>query len=633
MSVPVEADASAGRPPREPPGPGRVAGDSAGAPRAARPPELYADVWSRTEPKYRVRAVVLLALNLVLFCGLCAFTHWLHVGQALEFSAESYLRPLRLSGSDTQTLYDFVLFPINVARIPIHAVVLGLLLASIVAVPIVIAILYRFVFALPFVAAVLLLAHLPWMALTLLGSCVLASVPPFRMRFRYGSALVGMLPVLVYLYLATRAAPGQVGQYASPMQQSLLIAPWVLAVLLACGMMAVVLLVWRTLNHRPGAVAPVLAFMFLTPVVLFHVSVGADELHFRVLETRYGPHSPGFEPTEDTTEDIRTMMALADRPAYYEHLMAVWKGEVEPTKRAIIWRMTVRLLEVRAAAYDACKFFLADHPNSRYVPDVLYMQARALDTRLDERRLVASPPKRELYVDFPHPQSEKPWTALFSDHPDTPFSIAAGLRLAQLRLRRGEVNEAERILWTVLDRSARVAATQPGRADRLTLGREAGGVEFEPQPYLREARRLYELIGANRDDPHFGNEPLTRLAALDPHRVRYADELLRLAQAFRGGRLHDNVMLAWISTCADEGERAARLLALAEAFPDGDACAEALLHAAEHELRSGDAEVRQRGVARLRDVAERFAESAAGAQAAERLRIAELLRGRRPASP
>ena len=161
----------------------------------------YVDVWSRTEAKYRIRAGLLLAINLLLFCGLCVFTHWLHTAELHDFSLDSYFSPLRFWDSQAPNLNDFVLFPISVTQTPAHAIVLGLLVGTIVAVPIVVAILYRMKSAIPFVAAVAVFAHMPWMSVTLTLSCVLAGVWPFRMSFRFSSALVGMLPVLLYLFL------------------------------------------------------------------------------------------------------------------------------------------------------------------------------------------------------------------------------------------------------------------------------------------------------------------------------------------------------------------------------------------------------------------------------------------------
>lgn len=588
------------------------------------------DVWSRTGPRYRIRAAALLALNFLLFCGLCAFTHWLHVGRVLDFSLESYLRPLRFWGEDTQNLNDFVLYPISVQQTPVHAIVLGLLVASIVAVPIIIAILYRFVWALPFIGAVCVFAHLPWMSVTLAASCVLAAVRPFRMSFRFGSALVGMLPVLMYLFLATRGTPDQVGLLASPTQKSLLAAPWVLAIVAACVMMATVLLISRAVNYRPGAVAPVVAVMFATPIALFHLGVGVDELHYRVLEAEYGPRSPLFEPVRDASDEIRALMFEADPVLYTHYLQQVWGGRVEEVKRVIWQRLLVRYLADRAQAYEACKRFRSDHPTSRYAACALYLEGRILDTRLDERKLGQNPPVRELYSDFPHVQSEVAWTALYKDHPDSPLSIVAALRLAQLRLRRGEVQAAYEHLREALQRGERLlhasVATQPVRPHLLASAAPESSLNIEPQPYLREARRLAELISANRDDPRFGDAPLAALAALDPRRPRYGRQLLQLAHTYYGSRLYDNVLVAWAASLGDLEERRTALSALLERFPDGDALPEAMFRLAEIELQStvaGDESARPRGLSRLRELAARFAHTSWGELAAERLAMIE----------
>lgn len=596
------------------------------------PPEgpSIVDVWSRTEPRYRIRAAVLLALNFLLFCGLCAFTHWLHVGRVLDFSLESYLGPLRFWGEDTQNLNDFVLYPISVQQTPLHAVVLGLLVASIVTVPILIAILYRFVWAPPFIAAVCVFAHLPWMTVTLLASCVLAAVRPFRMGSRFASALVGMLPVLLYLFLATRGTPEPVGVLVSPTQKSLLAAPWVLAIVAACAMMATVLLISRAVNYRPEAVAPVVAVMFATPIALFHLGVGADELHYRVLEAEYGPRSPLFEPVRDATEEIRALIFEADPGVYTRYLQQVWGGRVEEVKRVIWQRLLVRFLADRAQAYEACKRFQADHPASRYAACVLFLEGRILDTRLDERKLGRSPPVRELYSDFPHVQSEGAWTALYKDHPDSPLSIVAGLRLAQFQLRRGDVEAAAGCLTEVLARGERLlrgsAGSQPARAHLLASAAPESSLNLEPLPYLREARRLLELIEANRDDPRFGNAPLAALAGLDPRRPRYDRQLLHLAETYRGARLYDNLLVCYSESLGDPEQRRRALAGLLERFPDGDSVPEVMFRLAVIELQAaagGDETGRARGLARLRELAARFAETSWGELAAERLAMIE----------
>lgn len=605
-----------------------------------REPRRLADVWSRTEPKYRRRALYLLLLNAVLFCGLCVFVHWLRVGRLFDFSLQSYFEPARFWGETTRSLNDFLLYPISVENAPIHGVVLGLLFASIVAVPITISILYRPPFALPFLLAVLVFAHMPWMALCLVLSITLAGARSFMLRFRFGSALIGMVPVLFYLYFASRGSADVLVALTSPMQKSMLILPWVLAILAACVMMAVMLLIAHLVNYRPGAIAPVVAVMFATPVLLFHWRVGSDELAYRVLENEIGPRSTRFEAVEDTRrtqERIYDLMhrftigELASNP-FQREFMAAWSGQIDPLKQLIWRRFALDVQSQRSAAYEQCNRFLADHPDSRYLANVLYIQGRVLDTRIDERKIHESPPRRELYTDFPHPQSEPVWAVLWKEYTNSPLSVAAGLRLSQLRLRAGDVDGALQTL-AMLDRVGAALTrrhspqSQPSGAAGIFRAPPAEStLDFEIEPVLREARRLTEIIVANRDDPHFGNEPLVAFVSLDPHRPQYLAQLARLADRYRDSRLSDNLVVTWIMGIADVNERARQLARCVEVFPDGDAVAEALFRLADLEIQTlstRDEGLRTVGVNRMREVESRFSGSYWGEAASERLKMLE----------
>ncbi|MBU0639643.1 MAG: hypothetical protein KKB50_12315 [Planctomycetes bacterium] len=593
------------------------------APVALSPPIV--DVWSRTEPKYRIRAAILLVVNAALFSGLCVFMYWVHEARLFEFSWDSYVGSLRLWDLQAHNLNDVVLYPINVTQTPLHGAVLGLLLAAIVAVPIVVSMLYRFGCALPFLLAVLVFAHLPWMAVTLTFSCVLASVRPFRLSFRYCSALVGMLPVLVYLLLACRGSPGQLGADTSPAQEFLLRAPWVLAILAACVMMGAMLAIARIVNYRPGAVAPVMAVMFATPALVFQHSVGVDELKYRVLETEYGLHSERFAPVQDATDQIRALM-LGYTPQRAE-VLQVLSGRTQPIQQRVSQWFTRRFLVDRAVAYEAASRFIADHPTSRYVPCALYLQGRVMDTRLDSQRLREAA-SRELYSDFPHAQSETAWAALLKEHSESPLASVAALRLAQLRLRQGKIDEALALLEPL--RGLEVPDGSNPHPAVLTL-RELlqpapaeSSLGYKPQPDMLAARRLYELIAANRDDPKYGNRPLQELAALDHRRSRYTEQLLHLANRYPDSLLYDNLIVCWARTLIDLAHRADRLMACVRRFPDGDAGPEALFRLAEVETqalgRNDDAR-REAGIARFGLIAERYGTTSWGQEAAERLKM------------
>lgn len=590
------------------------------------PPELV-DVWARTEPRYRVRAAILYVLNLLLFAGVCSFTYWLSRLRMFDFSLESYLGPARF-WVPSYNLTDFILSPINVVQFPEHGVVLGLLIASIVAVPILISILYRFPYALPFVGSVLLFAHLPWMCATLLGSCVLASVRPFRMQFRFGSALLGLMPVVAYLYLANGG--NELLEEASPTERLLLMAPWILAILAAALMIATVLVISWLVNYRPGGVAPVVAVMFATPVVLFHARVGVDELKYRALEARCGPQSSQFQPVQDLDPELRELVGkFASDPEYlsryWSDLLGALGGEPGPINSAVWEHLLVEFLAERHDAFEDAKAFIADHPRSRYVPNALFIQARTLDTRLAMHP--SEPPRRrELYSDFPHVQSESVWLALLNGHPHSPLSIAAGYRLAQLHLRRGEVDAA----LAKLDAAQRIAASlagnpasQPAKGEWLKRLPPETSLNFQAGPYLVDARRLASQIRDNRDDPKYGNQPLAELASLDPRRSEYRRELTVLTEAYRDAKLYDNLLVRRALVDPDIERRAEELARLIPTLTSGDALPEAQYHLADIELQRGGETGRERGIARLREIVSRFGDSVWAIEAADRLEHAE----------
>jgi hypothetical protein len=473
-----------------------------------------------------------------------------------------------------------------------HGVVLGLLVASIVAVPISVAILYGFAYALPFIAAVFIFAHMPWMALTLVGSCILAAVKPFRLSFRFGAALVGMLPVIVYLYLATQGAPQQIGTYSSPDQRLLVSAPWFLAILAASVMLGITMAISRIVNYRPGAVAPVIAIMFATPAILFYRYVGFDEVSYRVLESKYGPRA----------HDILGMLKESLQSANPERMLN-WILADADTRADQLQQLVLHLQKAfmadRRQASEACRRFIADHPKSRYVPCVLYIQAHALDTRLDLRNLLLPEISlhREPYSDFPHVQSEEVWQALLTNYPDSPLSAAARLRLAQLRLRRGDVPGAVKVLEPVVAGAAQTQTSTRPNGVLMWAGRPESSLQVDPQPYTQESRHLYELIAANRDDQRYGNEPLKRLASLDPRRAAYRREVLSLAAKFPDALLADNLLLEWAAATPDRAEREANLAACIATFPKGDAAAQAELDLARLRVSQPRAETNPAAVA------------------------------------
>ncbi|MFQ6048251.1 MAG: hypothetical protein ACE5K7_02680, partial [Phycisphaerae bacterium] len=492
---------------------GRLVQEAADGGGAARPPIV--DVWSRTQPKYRRRAILLLLTNTVLFAGLNVFAFWLHHGRLFDFSWASYERAVV-----GKSLLDIVRYPISVQQVPLMIVILGLTLAVMIAVPIVVAQLYRFGTSLLFVAQVCFLGHLPTLSGFLLLSCYIAGGRRLRLPFRFASAVLGLIPITVYFLIATKGVdlsepdaqtglfatvlatvvvvatatliahqggralaggtlgaivatglvpatvwavlvPSREGLLLDPAARLLLYSPWVLAVIAAGVFAALVLTIAWIVNYRPGAIAPLLAVLFAVPVVLFETQVGRDELQYRLLEARYGPGSR----THFREQEVRSrIFELAQRrwrqdpsldlQAIMQNITLAWEFELEPLgelKDQMAETELTRLASYQYEVVRACDEFCRARPKSRYIPNVLYMKGRALDMRVDMVRF-----RREgvlsFYDDFPNPVSEQTWATLVTNYPESVPSSVARYKLAVFGVRRGQVDQASRLLKELIEK-------------------------------------------------------------------------------------------------------------------------------------------------------------------------------------
>ncbi|MFQ5492009.1 MAG: tol-pal system YbgF family protein, partial [Phycisphaerae bacterium] len=421
-------------------------------------PEI-SDVWSRTSAKYRVRAVVLLLINVLLFGGLCTFAFWLRTGKVFAPIDQNYWHILaetfHPSRDTTVSLSALLTFPINIEEVPLQIVILGLLLAALVSIPILVAILYRLPAALPFLALVAFVAMMPWLAITLTGACLIVSVKPFRFQFRYASALMGLLLVLAYFYGAARTASQPVASLDNPADRIKYIAPWLLATVASCLLMGFVLLIARMVNYRPGAIAPLLALMFALPVALFEVHVGRDELHYRIIEHDYGPGSAYFADRDvSQTFDWAVREAFLARPAprpdinrVKESAELLWSLELDEA----LGPFNTAVSQHRYNAVQQISWFLRQFPTSRNAVGALYLMARAADMRVDQQAFRHHKALR-FYSDFPTDRSRHWWKLVVANGPDTPMAAVALYRLAQLDVRAGDIESARQRLEELVKR-------------------------------------------------------------------------------------------------------------------------------------------------------------------------------------
>ncbi len=598
------------------------------------------DVWSRTAPRYRRRAVLMLSLLALLFAGLCCFTFWLRTGVYSPWSYDGYVTLMHHSvnpvGAKQVTLTDFLTYPISVQRVRAHGITMGLLFASLCSIPILVAILYRFPCSIIFASMVVFLAAMPWLGLTVLGGCAITAIRPFRLSFRYASALLGLVPVALYFVMASWEPAGS--QPSSVGNQALLYAPWFLALLGSCIICAAALGVARIIGYRPGGIPPILAVLFALPVLIFYRQVGRDVLEYHILEHEIGPSGKMFRPVdvdaEARVEATRRWWETSRRSSYD----ALHR---ECLDRAIR-RVATRLEQDRADAVRRCDSFMDRFGASRYVPSVLYLKGRALDQRLRQARLEFDH-RAEYDAGLPSPRSRDTWKTIVEKFPGAgPVAAVAMGRLAVLRARDGDLDGS----LALLGRLRSETAVDDGAAEPEAGAHDAGGLAvasmFGKAPVssglgidtsiiLLQARRLEDMLAACRDDarrplrdvlgerrgdPDLRVHPVQLLLWLDPEDSHYRANLTAIAHAFPQSTTGDYIENRLAGLIPSVFQRITRFRTITAKLNGRPAGAEALFRLAE---ALDEDSILDRAKATLDELVRRYPDSCWADEARERL--------------
>lgn len=568
-----------------------------------RPRPVIPDVWQWTKHKYRVRSVTLLLINAALFAGLGCFSFWLRTGEITFLTAQGYWgefwRVFDPAREPQITLFDLLLYPIPVDQVPMMMVIVGLVLATLTAIPILISMLYRFPYALIFTAIIGFVAVLPWLALTVTLCCYLARWRRIQFSFRFATAMIAFSPVVIYYLSATRNAVGL--ESMAPINLAKLHIPWVFALTAACVLMAIVLLIARLVNYRPGAVAPLLAIMFAIPIALFEAKVGRDELHYRLLEAHLQPGVQSFFPSHASQSDLidRAVKRLVhnleedtDRPALRELILVQWRVDVGAGRAGYSEVLSPVREEFELQRYlgiRACRRFSERYPDSRYIPNALYLEASLIDRRIDPAcGVVGDEVIISYYDDFPSWASGSVWQKLHEQYPDSEPAGVALLRHAQLEAREARIESAILLLDRLIERFGK-ASSEPvqAAAEPVTwLGLLAkkpvyASLGIDVAEIVHEGRKLRELLDKNRVidlEPYYKYPVLRGLLSLDPRHPRYRDNLMALNDAitptspYSPTRLRDNISLLIASTDPSWSRRIDRLEALIETFEQQGGC-------------------------------------------------------------
>ncbi len=562
-------------------------------------PLAYLDVWSRTARKYRIRAVIMLIVLGMLFAGLCCFTFWLRTGVVAPWEYEDYFELLaqsfRPAGTNQITLSDFLSRPIPVQEVPVHAVIMGLLFASLCSIPILVAILYRLPFAVLFAAMVFTLAAMPWLGITVLAGCLLASMGRIRLSFRYAAALLGLVPTAIYFFTASWEPAGSVSPMAE--NQALLYAPWVLAILSSCVICAVALAIAKIINFRPGGMPPVLALLFAIPVILFHAYVGRDELEYRILESEYGRGSTSIFAPMDLGGIARQAAIARWTDSSSGSFDDLFKGIYKTTRLTLLRRTEQK----RFDAIGRCESFIEQFPTSGHVADVLYLKARSRDFRLNISKLQTDR-QAEFRADLPSPASRATWMTLAHQFPTYPGTAVALHNLAVLDAAEGDFDAALEHLETLQKRFGQPA--NPRAADTGEVGimdialrgvTPSAGLAIDVRNHVARGAALADLIRACREDaPRLRREilgasadgsnrmvrPIQLLLLLDDSHPKYRYNLEGIAAAFPDSEANGYVQVRLALLEPDPASRITRLTQVIEERRNHPAMTEALFHLA-----------------------------------------------------
>jgi hypothetical protein len=534
---------------------------------------------------------VLLACTLAVYGGANSFWLYLSTGDWLRLGPASYAADF----TNPVTLPDLFERTLNVLTHPWMIVIGGMVLGVVIFAPIIVAVLHRLWIALMLAAVALLVGHAPAMTLALVAGCILASKTRLRRTAPFLAAVIGALPLVLYLYLFSSA--GSTSVAVPPIQRWALKAPYLIAMMSAVLAFAIALGLARLTRYRPGLIWPVLAVMLAVPGGLFVWKIGRAELEYQLIA---GPLAEGdavFEPV-----DRRTWMASF--------------GGQGLLGKGLEARAKADLAEKTTALHERCRRFLARFPASPRAPAVQWVLAQCLGLQLDHPALEQGWIKSTAAYLAPIPNEEDPqltaarklelrkeaageanevWEALRRNYPDTPQAALASWRLAELALRRlawpgatpEEANQrvrhaddllqaAQKGVQSVLDDGRR--RQQASRGDEVFQGAPS----VPPSDYYEQAlfriRWLRWLMTHNGVLTHPRSaEALGAYLEVNAYGIghdAYTQQLCELAGRYEGTPLATNLQVAVALTETDVERRADQLTLLAEQVKDVDAAVE-----------------------------------------------------------
>ena len=454
----------------------------------------------------RLRGVIFVTCNMIGFALVNAFLYYLTTGRPFDFSWGSYQRAM------ATPLGDMLLAPLSIFAYPWMILVAGLLMAAVAFMPIMVAVLYRVWVSLVFIGIVALVGHAPVLAAFLAVGAVLAARTRLRSDMPFLATLLGLAPPTLYFYLFCLAAPHELHSSA---QRLVLYSPYLLALVAAIGGAAVVVVMARVTQYRPGVVWPTALVMIILPLAVFFSCVGPAELNFAVLAQRMEDFL-AHEGNDGRGGDLTSVAGKA---------------------RLEMQQARDRLL----ADCDRC---LRGGPCVPHGAETLWMRAILQDVQLDESSLAQGLIRYS--SDGLSKGSVGSWCDLVERYPQSPQAMVAHERLAIDALRNARLPAAVEHLDTALalleEHFAQPAAPAgEGVWDQVFVAEEIPG-DDDYDKALADGVRVQWLMQQNsvRADQAGNVAAFAAYMKLWPGRNISPADLAELAQACRDTDLEDN---------------------------------------------------------------------------------------------
>lgn len=483
--------------------------------------------------------LIFLAVNLVAFAVVNAFWQYLTTGSWLNFSMEAYSSPFS----------EIFIQPLSVLTHPWMIVVGALLLAVIFFVPIVVSVLYHEFYAILFVFVVAGLGHALGLAFFQACGCILAARTRLRSDMPFVAALLGLTPLIVYIYIAFSVVDFPA---ALPLQRWILCIPVVVAVLLAIFSAAAVLALAKLTSFRPGVVWPVLAVLLAGPFTIFYTYVGADELEYVFIAKPISGADSLFESIKLDSWQEKNRAEGLNRHTLKNRI----QEDMDLRKRLLMQK---------------CERFIERHGDSPRSAAVLWLEAQAQSLALDEAAYHGQLVKYN--AAFPSQNSRSTWRRLMEDYRPSPHAALAAWRLGELALRRRDIEQADDLLHKAAQRLRTILADvaknkkyeEPGRIFTTEPSIPARyNYEYYENALLAVERLLWLMKENNVLSDKRSAEAMAAYLDLNPRVEDYSEKLSALAGLYENTKIGDNLKLAVAQATQNRYQRAEMLIALSE---------------------------------------------------------------------